>query len=348
MGGWWRSPFGWLVKRLFVLSAVVAAACGIALTGAYVLYAYSPAVAAGPGGPNAMWAAHKWVGEPQAPEDYDSFAAVMKRHRITDVYFHVGPLTGEGLIPPGKYAHAMSLIAAMCERAPLIRLHAWIGQVERRGGGPLDISDTRTRANIVATAGSFIELGFDGIHYNIEPISSGDPDILALLDETAPMTRARGKLLSLAADELSPFPGAEFLARRISRQAGLWSADYYRQAASRVDQLAVMMYDTTMPFDWLFGPIVAWETYRLLDIVGPRTTLFMGVPSYEERRFGFRPEAENMESGLRGVRIGLYYADPPPTDGFGVAIYAGWTTDEAEWATFRRNWLGEVFPDQPG
>jgi len=26
---------------------------------------------------------------------------------------------------------------------------------------------------------------------------------------------------------------------------------------------------------------------------------------------------------------------------FGLAIYANWTTDEAEWAFWRRHWLGE-------
>jgi hypothetical protein len=311
------------------------------LVAAYGFFAYSPAAAPGEKGPNALWAAHAWVGRAHAQKEYGALVDELRRHRISDVFFHVGPLSGDGAIPRRKYPNAADLIAEIKARAPAIRLHAWIGQVERRGGGPLDIADLATRARIVQTAADFVDLGFDGIHYNIEPIYSGDPNILALLEETAPVTRDRGKLLSLASDELSPFPGAEFLARLVVFRAGLWSADYYRAVAARVDQVAVMMYDTALPFDWLYGSAVAWETYRLVDLLGSTVTLFIGIPSYEDRRPGFDPEAENLTSALRGVKIALHHGTPPSWERFGVAVYARWTTDDAEWATYRRDWLGE-------
>jgi hypothetical protein len=213
--------------------------------------------------------------------------------------------------------------------------------VERRGGGPLDLSNEGVRGNISRTAENFLEMGFDGIHYNIEPIRSGDRDLLALLDATRAATRTRGALLSMATDELEPFPGAEYLVRPLARQAGLWSPAYYRDVAMRLDQIAVMMYDTASPWDWLYGAIVAYETWRLAGIAGPDTTLFMGVPTAEERRLAFRPEAENMRSGLRGIRVGLHYAGVPEPRHFGAAVYAGWTTDDAEWVTWRRDWLGQ-------
>lgn len=332
---------GRFARILLIFGAGLAVACVLLPAGAWLLYHHAPVSAAEPDTPNAIWAAHKWVGESHSEKIYDEFAGLLTRHRITDVYFHVGPLTGGGSIPRAKYPNARALIAAMRQRAPAIRLHAWIGQVERRGGGPLDLSDSGMRANIVQTAGDFIELGFDGIHYNIEPIYSGDPDLLALLDATAPVTRARGKLLSMATDELSPLPGLEYAARLFVRQAGLWRAPYYREVAARTDQLAVMMYDTAMPFDWLYGTIVAWQTWRLREIVGPDTTLFIGVPTYEDEHFGFHPAAENMQSGLRGIGIGRSFGGSPAGPNFGAAIYAGWTTDEKEWMVWRRDWLGQ-------
>lgn len=340
-------------RILLILGGGLIVASTLPLTGSWLLYRYAPVSTSAPDTPNAVWAAHKWVGESHSEEVYDRLATDFQRHRITDVYFHVGPLTGDGLIPPAKYPNAGALIVAMRQRAPSIRLHAWIGQVEHRGGGPLDLTNAGTRTNIVQTAGEFIDLGFDGIHYNIEPIYSGDPDLLALLDETAPVTRARGKLLSMATDELAPLPGLEYVIRLFFRQAGLWRAGYYREVAARTDQVAVMMYDTAMPFDWLYGTIVAWETAQLMDIVGPETTLFMGVPTYEDEHLGFHPAAENMQSGLRGIGIGLAFMDPRPGANVGAAIYAGWTTDEEEWAVWRRDWLSEreredEAADQPG
>ena len=341
MAGLSRWFSGRVVRILLVLGGGLAAICVLLFAGAWLLYRYAPVSVAGPDTPNAVWAAHKWVGESHSEDAYDEFAELLKRNRMTDVYFHVGPLTGKGSIPLAKYPNARALITAMRRRAPSVRLHAWIGQVERRGGGPLDLADPGTRANIVQTAGDFIDLGFDGIHYNIEPVYSGDLDLLALLDATAPATRDRGKLLSMATDELAPLPGLEYAARLAVRQAELWRAGYYREVAARTDQIAVMMYDTAMPFDWLYGTIVAWETWRLREIVGPDTTLFMGVPTYEDEHFGFHPSAENMASGLRGIGIGLSLGDLPAEANFGAAIYAGWTTDADEWAVWRRDWLGK-------
>lgn len=242
-----------VLRGLFAVSAGLAVLCALLLTAAYGFYRLAPAGPQSGGGPNAVWAAHKWVGESHPDETYDALAATLQRNGITDVYFHVGPLDGDGLIPRAKYRNAPALLTALRTRDRSIRLHAWIGQVERRGGGPLDLSDV----------------------------------------------------------------------------------------ALRLDQVAVMMYDTASPRDWLYGAIVAYETWRLAGIAGPDTTLFMGVPTEEGRRWGFNPDAENMRSGLRGIRIGRHYAGAPEPGLFGAAVYAGWTTDESEWAVWRREWLGQ-------
>ncbi len=327
-------------RRLLAATLMlVAVLFGGVAAAAYGLYRWAPTASHGHEGPNAVWAAHHWVGRSQTAADYDGLVGELDRNGITDVFFHVGPLAGDGSIPTAKYPNAAELIRQIKQRNPALRLQAWIGQVERQGGGPLDLSNPQTRATVVATAESFLDLGFDGIHYNIEPIRSGNTDLLALLDRTAASTASRGRILSMATDEMSLFPGADALAGMISPRASLWSPAYYRQVADRVDQVAVMMYDTMSPTDWIFGTVVAWETYRLLSVVGRDTTLFMGVPTYEERRPGFRPEAENMASGLRGINLGRRISDRA-VGPFGVAIYAHWTTDLDEWRTYRRAWLG--------
>ena len=122
--------------------------------------------------------------------------------------------------------------------------------------------------------------------------------------------------------------------------AVLWSPSDYREAAARVDQLAVMSYNTALPWDWLFGAFVAFETRRIQAAVDSKAVIMMGVPTYEEPGWTFHPEAENMESALRGVRLALADAGRRPTQ-LGVTIYAHWTTDDAEWAIYRRLWRGE-------
>ena len=149
-------------RRLWlILTVVLLVAVALPLAGAYGIYAYAPAAVTGPGGPNALWAAHEWVGRSHAASDYDDLVAELNRHEVADVYVHVGPLTADGHIPPERYPNAAALVREIRSRDPSIRLQAWIGQVERQGGGPLEVSDPKTRANIVRTAEIFVRLGFE-------------------------------------------------------------------------------------------------------------------------------------------------------------------------------------------
>jgi spore germination protein YaaH len=213
-----------------------------------------------------------------------------------------------------------------------------MGQMEKRRGGPLDLADPDTRAGILRTAALFLDLGFDGIHYDIEPLQRDDGALHALLDATHALTHTRGRLLSLATTEIEPFPGANALVNTPLPEAVLWSPSDYREAAARVDQLAVMSYNTALPWDWLYGSFMEFETRRIAAAVDGKAVIMMGVPTYEDRGWTFHPEAENMESALRGIRLALPdVAGAPP----GIAIYAHWTTDDAEWATYQRLWRGE-------
>ncbi|NIN70180.1 MAG: hypothetical protein GTO63_36990, partial [Anaerolineae bacterium] len=210
-------------------------------------------------GQNALWMAHHWVGEEHTPQEYLDLALHLKQHDITDAFFHVGPLNPDGTIDQARYPYAAQLIHNVKRYFPELRIQAWVGQVERKGGGPLDLSDEQVRANIVSTAAGLLDLGFDGIHYNIEPVYSGDDHFIDLLRSTKQMAGASDNVLSVASDELEPCWGAERVVRIFANQAGFWNRAYYLEVAAHVDQMAVMMYDTALPADWLFGTLVQWE-----------------------------------------------------------------------------------------
>ena len=326
-------------RRLLAFTLlVVVVALAVVAGGAYLTYHRDLPLQA-QSGPVGLWLEHRWVGEPHAAQDYDALADQFLHHDITDVFAHVGPLEGTGAIDAARYRNAADFVAAIHARLPSVRVQAWMGQMEKRRGGPLDLTDANARAGILRTAEIFLDLGFDGIHYDIEPLQRDDAALHALLDATRALTKTRGRLLSLATTEIEPFPGASFLVNLPLPGAVLWSPDDYREAATRVDQLAVMTYNTALPWDWLYGCFVAFETHRIAKAVDGKATVMIGVPTYEEPGWTFHPEAENMESALRGVRLAL--ADGAPLPGpLGVAIYARWTTDDAEWTTYRRLWRG--------
>jgi hypothetical protein len=272
-------------------------------------------------------------------KQYAQLAAHLKQHEITDVFFHVGPLNAQGLIEQRKYPFAKDLVHNLKREYPELRIQAWIGQVEAKGGGPLDLSNLEVRENILHAAEIFLDLGFDGIHYNIEPVYSGDTRFLELLQKTKEITKDKQKILSIACDEPEPFWGAEKIVRMISNQAGFWNKAFYLQVAEHVDQMGIMMYDTALPKDWLYGNVVEWVTKDLLNSLPKDITLFMGVPSYEDQKWGFHPEAENVGSGIRGIQKGLESFEKSEIQHFGTAIYAEWTTDQDEWEMYMDEWL---------
>ncbi len=330
-------------KRLGTFAAVgviAAAALGFTLFRGYLAYLEPPRTVIQSKGPNAVWAAHHWVGKPQVDRAYAELVTRLRRHHITDVFFHVGPLEPDGTLPPERFPAAAELLREIRARSAVIRLQAWVGQREKGGGGPLDLSNEKVRKNIVGVAVSLLHLGFDGIHYNIEPVASGDPDFLALLDATRAVTRDRGRVLSVAGNGVEPIPGLAWLVGLTGKGIGLWTASYFSAVAEHADQIAVMNYETWLPTDWLYGNLVAWQTRTLRPLAVGRAMLFMGVPSFEDRRLSFNPKAENLRSGLRGIRLGLSEGANVDLTNFGVAIYANWTTDSAEWLTYREEWLG--------
>ncbi|REE99226.1 hypothetical protein [Thermomonospora umbrina] len=293
---------------------------------------------------NALWARHQWVGEAHTDAEYRDLAALLERNRITDVYFHAGPFEADGTVPPAKYTNAGRLIEAMRRHAPGVRAQAYLGQIRTVDGhGIIDLDDPAVRDRVLATDRVFLDLGFDGIHYDFEPIYPDDTAFLELLDRTRELTRSRGRLLSVAIEELTL---ADFMqpVYRTLLPAG-WNGglhypprpteDYLRAIADRSDQVAVMTYDVPLPTRSLVGRHFAFHTERTLRLIGDRTTVFMGVPTYPTKL----EWAEDLPGALRGVRKGVDALARPPARPYGLGVYAEWTTDRRDWERYRAAWL---------
>lgn len=333
----------WLLKKLIlgVISLILLIAVMIGLVLAYLYFHYTNFQAKKfiPS-QNALWIEHQWVGEKHTEADYEKLAKQLRDNHITDAYFHVGPLNSEGKIENSKYPYAYDLITNLKRDDPGIRIQAWIGQIEKQGGGILDLSNSQVRQNIVATSGQFLNLGFDGIQYDIEPIATNDKNFLSLLQVTHALTKSQHKLLSVSTRKLEPFSDLGKAIQKFSAQIGFWSKDYYVKVAENSDQIDAMMYETASPKDWIYGDFLAWETRSLINLLNNKTTLFVGMPTYEDHSKTFNPKAENIYSATKGIQLGLKGLPQSKLNHFGTAIYANWTTDQTEWKFFKTNWVG--------
>lgn len=172
-------------------------------------------------------------------------------------------------------------------------------------------------------------------------LRGNDPFTLRLLEEVKVVLDDE-KILSLATVRLMPLVG-ESEDIRINQFA--WRADYYRKIAERVDQIAVMSYDSGLFAAPLYQQFMRFQVIELSQVlVESDTQLFIGLPVSEEKTWTHNPQAENIESGLAGIIQGLNDAEARPKVVTGVAIYPHWEMTAAKWNHYEQMWL---VPESP-
>jgi hypothetical protein len=268
---------------------------------------------------------------------------------ISDLFVHVGPTDSDGALDPALRPRAAWFVATLRSdllahwpaSRPQPRIEAWIGDTVPPAGS-LDLESAATRQRIVAGVRSVLADGFEGVHYDFEPIGNADPGYLALLDATRPVVHAAGAQLSVSAEQVEPFPGARFAMEALEGHSSWWSADYLHEVAERVDEVAIMSYDTALWSPSAYSGFVRDETEVALSAVPSSVTLVMGVPAYYAADLGHSSSAETVAAAIRGVRLGL--SSSPSSDrtragAFGVAIYVDFAATPTDWAAYRDDWV---------
>ena len=343
-GRFWR-----FVRRTLAVALVLALLAAVAL--GYIIRRLSATVTSYPGahfnqGRNAVWLEHEWAGQPHTSAEYDQLAAQLQREQIAYVYAHVGPLDSNGTIPNSLAPNAQTFAAAMHARLPQLRVLAWIGQLEAASGQPADqvvnLASASVRTQIAQTSARFVAEGFNGVHYDIEPIRNNDPDFISLLTETRAALPA-GAMISISGEKWAPSARVAALFYHEGRAGAWWTSYFYAAVAAHVDQIAVMTYDSGMPTAGAYQLFVKEETSHVLDAAlaakHPPQVL-IGAPTYTGDSLWFHASAENMSSALAGVTAGLN-SDTQTQPFVGVAIYRYAVTTDADWSTYDQLWLGQ-------
>jgi hypothetical protein len=122
--------------------------------------------------------------------------------------------------------------------------------------------------------------GFDGVHLDLEPVGDADPGYLDLLDALRPVVHSAGGVLSVSAERVEPLAGSRLAMEAVEGHSSWWSAGYLRQVASRVDQVALMTYDTALWTSSAYSGFVRDETVVALQAVPANVALLIGLPAY--------------------------------------------------------------------
>ncbi|MEU3658227.1 glycosyl hydrolase family 18 protein [Streptomyces sp. NPDC032940] len=288
---------------------------------------------------DAIWLGHAWVDGRKTDTDLTALARSLKTTGIRDLYVHTGPMEHDGTLPKSLYPRARWLTEAVHREMPGVRVQAFLGDVlATESPDGMRLEKAATRAAVVRSARQVLDVGYDGVHLDLEPLHSGDRNYLSLLDDLHAVTRTEGAQLSVAAHQIDPLPGFHSFWGTVAGHPKWWSQEFFGQVARRVDQIAVMSYDTMQPLESLYGGYVAQQTSLALEVTPPTTHLLMGLPFYHENRFGHWNHAETVSAAVRGVRLGLSRTDAD-RERFGVAAYIDFAATEEDWTAYREGWV---------
>lgn len=329
---WWLRRLGLIALVLTCCVAIVVGVTWIALTNAY---SGTPAAAARSTGNDAEWLGHAWVDGRKGQSDVDELAMQLRQTGIRDLFVHAGPFRHDGTLDASMRRKAAWLTAVLHAALPGVRVQAWLGA--HPAPDEIHLDSPPTRASILVAVGQILDEGFDGIHYDFEPVRDGDAELITMLRETRVVTRQRNAVLSVSAIHTEPWPPMAACLKLAPVGLALWSAGYLGKVAAEVDQIALMAYDTALPTQAAYGGYVRLATERALAAVPPEVTLFIGVPAYHDVRAIRHAGAEKVGVAIRG--IGLALGSNPPQRKFGVAMYVDFAATAEDWASYRDDWL---------
>ena len=284
-------------------------------------------------GTNAAWLGVDWVNASHTATEITTLAENLRERRIHTVFVFTSYLHPDGNFN-STYSYTLQFLQTLGATYPDLEVQAWLGLPLKY----VRLSDAAVRQEIVEFCIELVQVyGWDGVHLDPEPIIDGDQDVLVLLDELRASLGASATI-SIAARRIWPiYPAIDCpLVGYVA-----WGTKYYQEIASRVDQIAVMIYDSALPLPILYRQWTRFQVIALSQTLHSYDVqLFIGVPTSEEHTWTHWPNAEQMESGLHGIVDGLNDRQAHPAAVTGVAIYPYWEASAEEWGTYEKLWLG--------
>jgi hypothetical protein len=293
---------------------------------------------------NGMWLQHGWLGHDSWFIENDrtdrlprfrsaakirELAATLRRNHVTDIFPHLCPTRLDGAVMPVDDKQTELFL----KETKGIRVLPWIGGVIDADVTP----DMPARRKVfVQSAAALLRRHpqLAGVHLNVEPWPSGHANMLKLLEELR-QALPKGKLLSVAAypppTYWHPFPEVH------------WDEPYFKEVAARVDQMAVMMYDTSLRDGKIYQYLMRSWTQQILDWTAEGAKppqILLGIPTYADAGVEYhKPDVENIKNALPGIHAGLNQYEKPPAHYHGVAVYCEWETSDEEWDYWRENFM---------
>ncbi len=288
-------------------------------------------------GANGLWIGHKWytgrevqTGESVPPEDVAHLIARLRAANVRYVFVHVGPARAGGDIEDSAAPLFAQLRAAYPEGVFL----AWLGARLDR----IALDQATWRSNIATQNERLRTEGFDGVHFNIEPLRDAEPGYLELL------ATVRAQLGDAWIISQATPPSALLGIPLAGIGRNFWSAGFYRATMDVANQTVLMAYNANLRFEPIYVAFVRDQTRRLAQwaCAARSHQLLIGIPAFQDTPDAKLSHVENIRTASLGIRSALESFPMRPQCFGGASIYANWVTNDAEWSDFERHWVNPI------
>ena len=290
---------------------------------------------------NAIWLQHGWLGDDawfarnnrdktkfRSDEKINELLDKLQSHHFVYLYPHLCPSSSTGNIASVNPEQTNRFLTLASFSSHDFKVLPWIG-------GILNVhcyvSSSKWRKNFV---NSSVKLLRDypmlaGLHINIEPLPTGDPNFLLLLEELK-AAMPNDKTLSVAA-----YPPPTFWHPHPDLH---WNQEYYLKIAKRADQIVPMMYDTSIRTTKIYQHVIAaWTRQVIYWTHNTKNEILLGVPAYDDASASYHnPKIENIANSIRAINTSLQDDKLPLTYYAGIALYCEWEMTPEKWDTYKR------------
>jgi hypothetical protein len=293
--------------------------------------------------PNAIWLGTEWTYAQRTDEEIAVLVKKLRDQKIGTAYAWVSYLQYDKTWRAiDQFENVKRFVTQFKQAYPESELYGWVSLPTTDADNQPRLSDVTLQQSVADFSKQVLdEFGFEGIFLNAEPVWDNDQDFLAMLRLIRSTIGSETPLSAAIPPDWSP-ANATIPVPALMEPGTEWEKEYKQSVALLVDELVVMAYNSTLPTPADYSQWVAYQlrAYALaVAELNTETEVVIGIPTYEAEPPGHDPLIENVDSAVAGVRMGIQQAGDAAEYFKGVAIYAEWTTDEAEWSDYTQAWL---------
>lgn len=293
--------------------------------------------------PNALWIGTEWTYAPQESAVVEAFAQSLRDRQIGTVYAWVSWLQGDAT---WRGAENFSNVKAFAEQFkaayPESKLMGWVSFPVNVGENNYRLDNTDLQQNIADFSQRVVkDMGFDGVFLNVEPVWDRDENFLSLLRKVRSSVGDNTPISVAIPPDWSPID-AGIPVPPLIVPGTVWEKEYKKSVALLSNEMVIMAYNSGLSDSADYVQWVAYQVRAFVEAVselGAGTDIVIGIPTYDSELPGHDVAVENVASAVQGVLVGLRDAGDRASFVRGLAVYAGWTTDDTEWAQYETTWL---------